>query len=137
MTKDQKPESESSINSAESSDQAVQTESKRQRRSRRARKSMQLKKASSRALQAVDELDHVRDAIRAFGCISALLAPHRSTGGDSYLFEMSDLRSLLMTTNAEVSRRIATLRRTVETNHEILANATRPSMATPAPTGGA
>lgn len=35
---------------------------------------------------------------------------------------------LMITTGAELSRRMARLRRTVETNHEILANAARRSM---------
>jgi len=79
-----------------------------------------LRKASSTALRAVDELNNLRQAQRAFDCIEDLLTPHNAHAVEMFYFEPGDLRPLVTAANGELRRRMAKLRKAVEGVHELL-----------------
>jgi hypothetical protein len=79
-----------------------------------------LRKASSSALRAVDELNNLSHAQRAFDCIEDLLIPHNSHAAEMFYFEPGDLRPLVTAANGEMRRHMAKLRKAVEGVHALL-----------------
>jgi len=87
------------------------------RRRNRAIKVKRLRKASTAALRAMDELYNVREFMRGFQCLEDMLIPHEI---ETFYYNQGDLRMLVTAVRGEMQRRVNALGAHVERVHRLL-----------------
>jgi len=98
-----------------------QAQDPRRRRNRTIKsQAKRLRKASSVALHAVDELYNVREFMRGFQCLEDMLIPHDSHEIETFYYDQGDLRMLVTAVRGEMQRRLNALGAHVERVHGLL-----------------
>lgn len=77
------------------------------------KKSAKKQAASSAALLVEDEFNNLRWAHRAYDCVQNFLAPLSSRNIEEFWVEPDELTALMEVINAEMARRIETLREAI------------------------
>jgi hypothetical protein len=84
------------------------------------KKQAKRKAASSAALLVEDEFNNLRWAQRAYGCVHNFLKPLNMLNVEEYLGEPRELTALMELINAEMGRRIHTLKKAIHAARKVI-----------------